>query len=99
MLLAGVPFIPQLFLEYQQEEIQDRNALVNSGLMVTNDAIQAEFAKGGKTIDLPFFGDLSGDSEILDDVAGLTPSGPGWRPADRRAQCAWAGLERFRPGR
>lgn len=74
MLLAGVPFIPQLFLEYQQEEIQDRNQLVNSGLMVTNDAIQAEFAKGGKTIDLPFFGDLSGDSEILDDVTGLTPS-------------------------
>lgn len=74
MLLAGVPFIPQLFLEYQQEEIQDRNGLVNSGLMVTNDAIQAEFAKGGKTIDLPFFGDLSGDSEVLDDTVGLTPS-------------------------
>lgn len=74
MLLAGVPFIPQLFLEYQQEEIQDRNQLVNSGLLVTNDAIQAEFAKGGKTIDLPFFGDLSGDSEVLNDVTGLTPS-------------------------
>lgn len=72
MLLAGVPFIPQLFLEYQQEEIKDRNALATSGLMVTNDAIQAEFAKGGKTIDLPFFGDLSGDSEILDDTTGLT---------------------------
>lgn len=73
MLLAGVPFIPQLFLAYQQEEIQDRNALVNSGLMVTNDAIQSEFAKGGKTIDLPFFGDLTGDSEILSDTTGLTP--------------------------
>jgi hypothetical protein len=71
MLLAGVPFIPQLFLAYQQEEIQDRNALVTSGLMVTNDAIQAEFAKGGKTIDLPFFGDLTGDSQILDDTTGL----------------------------
>lgn len=74
MLLAGVPFIPQLFLEYQQEEIQDRNALVSSGLMVTNSAIQAEFAKGGKTIDLPFFGDLSGDSEILSDTQGLNPA-------------------------
>lgn len=72
MLLAGIPFIPQLFLEYQQEELQNRNALVTSGLMVTNSAIQAEFAKGGKTIDLPFFGDLSGDSEILDDTTGLT---------------------------
>jgi hypothetical protein len=73
MLLAGVPFIPQLFLAYQQEEIKDRNALVSSGLMVTNDAIQAEFNKGGKTIDLPFFGDLSGDSEILSDSNPLTP--------------------------
>jgi hypothetical protein len=73
MLLAGVPFIPQLFLAYQQEEIKDRNALVSSGLMVTNDAIQAEFNKGGKTIDLPFFGDLSGDSEILSDTNPLTP--------------------------
>jgi hypothetical protein len=77
MLLSGVPFIPQLFLEYQQEEIQDRNALVSSGLMVTNDAIQTEFAKGGKTIDLPFFGDLTGDSEILDDTTGLTPANLG----------------------
>lgn len=74
MLLAGVPFIPQLFLEYQQEEIKDRNSLVTSGLMVTNAAIQAEFSKGGKTIDLPFFGDLSGDSEILSDTAGLNPA-------------------------
>ena len=73
MLLAGVPFIPQIFLAYQQEEIKDRNALVSSGLMVTNDAIQAEFNKGGKTIDLPFFGDLSGDSEILSDTNPLTP--------------------------
>lgn len=77
MLLSGVPFIPQLFLEYQQEEIQDRNALVSSGLMVTNDAIQTEFAKGGKTIDLPFFGDLTGDSEIIDDINGLTPASLG----------------------
>lgn len=71
MLLSEVPFIPQLFLQYQQEEIQDRNALVTSGLMVTNEAIQAEFLKGGKTVDLPFFGDLTGDSQVLDDVVGL----------------------------
>lgn len=74
MLLAGVPLIPELFLDYQQEEIRDANALVTSGLMVTNAAIQAEFAKGGKTIDLPFYGDLSGDSEIDSDTVPSTPS-------------------------
>lgn len=74
MLLAGVPLIPELFLEYQQEEIRDKNALVTSGLMVTNAAIQAEFAKGGKTIDLPFYGDLTGDSEIDSDTVPSTPT-------------------------
>lgn len=74
MLLAGVPLIPEVFLDYQQEEIKDKNALVTSGLMVTNAAIQAEFAKGGKTVDLPFFGDLTGDSEIDSDTV---PSSPG----------------------
>jgi len=74
MLLAGVPLIPELFLDYQQEEIQDKNALVTSGLMVTNAAIQSEFQKGGKTIDLPFFGDLSGDSEIDSDTEASAPT-------------------------
>lgn len=74
MLLSAVPFIPNLFLEYQQEEIQDKNSLVNSGLIATNQAVQTEFGKGGKTIDIPFFGDLSGDSEILSDTVGLTPA-------------------------
>lgn len=73
MLLAGVPLIPELFLGYQQEEIKDKNALVTSGLMVTNGAIQAEFQKGGKTIDLPFFGDLGGDSEIDSDTEASVP--------------------------
>lgn len=74
MLLAGVPLIPELFLDYQQEEIKDKNALVTSGLMVTNAAIQAEFAKGGKTIDLPFYGDLTGDSEIDSDTVASSPT-------------------------
>jgi hypothetical protein len=77
MLLAGVPLIPELFFAYQQEEIQDKNALVTSGLMVTNAAIQAEFAKGGKTIDLPFYGDLTGDSEIDSDTVASNPASIG----------------------
>lgn len=74
MLLAGVPLIPELFFDYQQEEIRDKNALVTSGLMVTNAAIEAEFAKGGKTVDLPFYGDLTGDSEIDSDTVASNPA-------------------------
>jgi hypothetical protein len=74
MLLSGVPLIPELFFSYQQEEIRDKNALVTSGLMATNPAIQAEFAKGGKTVDLPFYGDLTGDSEIDSDTTASNPA-------------------------
>lgn len=74
MLLAGVPLIPDLFLEYQQEEIRDKNALVTSGLMVTNEAIRQKFAMGGKTVDLPFYGDLTGDSEIDSDTVASIPA-------------------------
>ena len=102
MLLAGVPFIPELFLGYQQEEVQDRNVLVTSGLMATNAAIQSEFEKGGKLIDLPFFGDLSGDSEVLNDTSGLTAAtlagskqigvrnmrGRAWKASDLAAELA-----------
>jgi hypothetical protein len=74
MLLEGVPLVPENYLSYQQEEIQARNAFVRSGLLQTNPAIQAEFAKGGKTIDLPFFGDLTGDSELDSDTVPSSPT-------------------------
>jgi hypothetical protein len=75
MLLADVPYIPELFLAYQQEELSTKNRFIRSGILSTNEAIQSEFSKGGRTIDLPFFGDLSGDDELLSDVTGLTPVG------------------------
>jgi hypothetical protein len=73
MLLANVPYIPELWLRYQQEELSTKNRFVQSGILVTNEAIQEEFVKGGRTIDLPFFGDLTGEDELLNDITGLTP--------------------------
>lgn len=72
MLLANVPFIPDLFLSYQQELSQEKSAFVRSGIIARNAAIEAEFTKGGRTIALPHFNDLTGDSEILSDVIPLT---------------------------
>jgi hypothetical protein len=74
MLLLDVPFIPRLFLQYQQETVAAKSAFIKSGILVTNNEIQSRFEMGGKTIDLPFFGDLSGDSEVLDDETALTPA-------------------------
>jgi hypothetical protein len=73
MLFGSVPYIPELYQEYQQETLSTKNALIRSGILVTNSAIEQEFAKGGRTVDLPFFGDLSGEDEILSDIVGLTP--------------------------
>lgn len=73
MLFGSVPYIPELYLQYQQEALATKNALIRSGILTTNEAIQAEFAKGGRTIDLPFFGDLTGEDELLSDIVGLTP--------------------------
>jgi hypothetical protein len=77
MLLANVPFIPQLFLGYQQEINQNKSGFFRSGIVATNDAVSAEFAKGGRTITIPHFNDLTGDSEILSDVTGLTAANLG----------------------
>lgn len=72
MLLANVPFIPELFLGYQQELSQNKSAFFRSGIIAQNPAISSEFAKGGRTITIPHFNDLSGSSEVLSDVTGLT---------------------------
>lgn len=102
MLLANVPFIPELFLSYQQEINQAKSGFFRSGIVTDNAAISAEFAKGGRTITIPHFNDLAGDSEILSDVTGLTAAvlggnaqigvrnlrGRAWQSSDLAAELA-----------
>lgn len=102
MLLANVPFIPELFLSYQQEINQNKSGFFRSGIVAMNNAVTSEFAKGGRTITIPHFNDLSGDSEILSDVTGLTAAviggntqigvrnlrGRAWQSSDLAAELA-----------
>lgn len=102
MLLANVPFIPELFLSYQQEINQNKSGFFRSGIIAMNDAVSSEFAKGGRTITIPHFNDLSGASEILSDVTGLTAAviggntqigvrslrGRAWQSSDLAAELA-----------
>lgn len=102
MLLANVPFIPELFLSYQQEINQNKSGFFRSGIVAMNDAVTAEFAKGGRTITIPHFNDLSGDSQVLSDVTGLTAAviggstqvgvrnlrGRAWQSSDLAAELA-----------
>ena len=102
MLLANVPFIPSLFLSYQQEISAAKSGFFRSGIIADNAAISAEFAKGGRTITIPHFNDLAGDSEILSDTVGLTAAvlggneqvgvrnfrGRAWQSSDLAAELA-----------
>ena len=102
MLLGDVPFIPELFLSYQQELNQNKSGFFRSGIITENAAISAEFAKGGRTITIPHFADLAGDSEILSDTVGLTANvlggnfqigvrnlrGKSWQSSDLAAEMA-----------
>jgi len=102
MLLANVPFIPELFLSYQQEINQNKSGFFRSGIIAMNDAVTSEFAKGGRTITIPHFNDLTGASEILSDVTGLTAAviggntqigvrnfrGRAWQSSDLAAELA-----------
>ena len=102
MLLANVPFIPELFLAYQQELNQSKSGFFRSGIIAQNAAISAEFSKGGRTITIPHFNDLAGDSEILSDTVGLTAAvlggnsqigvrnlrGRAWQSSDLAAELA-----------
>jgi hypothetical protein len=102
VLLANVPFIPSLFLSYQQEINQNKSGFFRSGIIAYNQAVGDEFMKGGRTITIPHFNDLSGASEILSDVTGLTAAvlagnrqigvrnlrGRAWQSSDLAAELA-----------
>jgi len=101
-LLADINFVPELFLSYQQEVNQAQSAFFRSGIIAQNPLITQEFAKGGREIVLPFFNDLTGESEILSDIIGLTPAvigsgrqtgirnlrGRAWQSSDLAAELA-----------
>lgn len=102
MLLADVPLIPEIFLAYQQEINQSKSGFFRSGIIAENAAISAEFAKGGRTVHIPHFADLAGDSEILSDTNALTAAtlagneqigvrnfrGRAWQSSDLAAELA-----------
>lgn len=101
-LLADIDFVPELFLSYQQEVNQAQSAFFRSGIIAQNPLIAQEFAKGGREIVLPFFDDLTGESEVLSDIIGLTPAvigsgrqtgirnlrGRAWQSSDLAAELA-----------
>ena len=69
--LANV-IVPSIFTPYTIEQSAVRSNLLQSGLVSSNAALDQLASGGGSTFNLPFFKDLTGDSEIIEDNTALT---------------------------
>lgn len=64
--------VPELFTQYVINKTAEKSALWGSGVVGELDVDIAFGSKGGTTANLPFWNDLSGDSEVLSDSGALT---------------------------
>jgi len=68
---------PTTFTNYVVQRTMEKSALVQSGIVV-NDPQFDELASGpSNLINMPYFNDLTGDSEIMKDQGALTPGNIG----------------------
>lgn len=65
--------VPEVFNPYVIERTAELSALVRSGIVVRNPELDALATAGGKLINMPYWKDLTGDDEVLDDNGALTP--------------------------
>ncbi|MEC5422120.1 major capsid protein [Virgibacillus sp. C22-A2] len=63
--------IPEVFNPYLINEIEEKSALVRSGIM--GSVPNVTVPNGGDTINMPFFNDLEGDPEAIQSDFALTP--------------------------
>jgi hypothetical protein len=68
---------PAVFTAYTQQKTMEKSVLVQSGIM-QNDAEFDELASGPSTlVEMPYWTDLTGDSEVMSDTGSLTPKNIG----------------------
>lgn len=64
---------PEVFAAYVREAIIEKSALIGSGLVTQSAQLNGLVSGGGRTITMPFWRRITGDSEVLTDSAPLTP--------------------------
>ncbi len=67
--------VPEIFAEYVIERTAEKSNLWRSGLIEQNDKTNEIASGGGTTANMPFFSDLTGDSEVLSDATPLSVNG------------------------
>lgn len=65
--------VPEVFNPYVVQRTAELSALSQAGIISNNPELDALAAAGGKLINMPFWNDLTGDDEVLDDNAALEP--------------------------
>lgn len=67
--------VPEVFQPYVIEKTAEKSVLWQSGLIEQNEEVNRLAGGGGTTVNMPFFQDLSGNSEVLSDSAALSVNG------------------------
>lgn len=66
--------VPSIFLPYTQEKTAELSEFWTSGIVDTNETFRNLANGEGVLVQMPFWQDLSGEEEILDDTTELTPN-------------------------
>jgi hypothetical protein len=65
--------VPEVFDPYVVRRTAELSALVQSGIMATGAEFDRLASQAARTVNMPFWGDLSGADEVLSDAGALTP--------------------------
>ena len=65
--------VPEVFNPYVVQRTMELSAIFQSGIVQRTPEFDRLASVGARTVQMPFWGDLSGDDEVLDDNNALTP--------------------------
>lgn len=66
--------VPEVFQKYVQERTAEKSLFWTSGVVERSAEFDALANEGGRTVNMPFWQDLSGEEEVLSDTGSLTPA-------------------------
>lgn len=65
--------VPSVFQQYVIQRTAELSALFSSGIVQRTSEFDALASGPGKTVNMPFWNDLTGEDEVLSDTSALTP--------------------------
>lgn len=65
--------VPEVFNDYVVQRTMELSALFQAGIVERNAEFDTLASVAARTINMPFWGDLSGSDEVLSDTGALTP--------------------------